>query len=242
MILFLRPLKRCLEKFFGIRIMKSLPRGLDFISDIKSISDVMTVFDVGANVGQSAIPYSINFNDAKIYCFEPSRATFEELVRNTKKIPAIQAVNLAVGSELKEMNLLYGENSEISRLMDDKAVTEEPYEKVCVITLDGFCEKYKIERISLLKVDTEGFDLEVLKGASRLLAAGNIDVVYVEAGISSLNDRHVPFREVEGYMLDYGYFIFGIYEQTHEWVKEKPYLRRVDVAFISPRLAKKRYI
>ena len=63
---------------------------------------------------------------------------------------------------------------------------------VDVTTIDNYCRDYGIERIDILKSDTQGFDLEVLKGASRLLDQHRIHLVYVEIVFGKL--YHKKFR------------------------------------------------
>ena len=56
-------------------------------------------------------------------------------------------------------------------------------ETVDIVTLDEFCQTKRIDQINYLKIDTEGGDLEVLKGAANMLTEQRIDFVEVEAGI-----------------------------------------------------------
>jgi hypothetical protein len=51
---------------------------------------------------------------------------------------------------------------------------------VTCTTLDGYCIRNDVERIGLLKIDTEGFDLEVLRGGANMLARKAVSFVYVE--------------------------------------------------------------
>jgi len=78
--------------------------------------------------------------------------------------------------------------------------------------------------------------MEVLKGAVNMLTWQKIDLVQVEAGMNPRNRRHVPFESLKAFLESYEYFIFGIYEQVHEWPTGEPHLRRTDTIFISQRL------
>jgi hypothetical protein len=106
-------------------------------------------------------------------------------------------------------------------------------EKVKIRPLSAFCSDNGICHINYLKIDTEGYDLEVLKGASELLAGHSIDLLEVEVGMNPRNDYHVNISVVLEYLESKGYLVFGVYEQVQEWVTSKPFLRRSNVLFIS---------
>lgn len=112
----------------------------------------------------------------------------------------------------------------------------EAPEAVDIVTLDEFCASSRIERVSYLKIDTEGGDLEVLRGGERMLKGQRIDLVEVEAGMNAGNKRHVPFEALKGYLEARDYLLFAIYEQMHEWITGEPHLRRTNPAFVSRRM------
>ena len=83
------------------------------------------------------------------------------------------------------------------------------------------CQAESINYIDILKIDTEGFDIEVLKGASTMLKANQISFIQVEAGMNPHNKLHIPLQQFVDYLTPYGYVLFGIYEQHLEWTGEK---------------------
>ncbi len=68
-----------------------------------------------------------------------------------------------------------------------------------------------------MKIDTEGYDLEVLRGAESLLTHQRVDLVQVEAGMNRDNHRHVTFILLTEYLERFNYRLFGIYNQSGEW-------------------------
>ena len=108
-------------------------------------------------------------------------------------------------------------------------------ESVDIVTLDEFCHSKRIDQVNYLKIDTEGGDLEVLKGAVNMLTEQRIDLVEVETGMNPRNSRHVPFEAIKKFLESHGYFIFGIYEQVSEFPTGEPHLRRTNPLFISHR-------
>ena len=102
-------------------------------------------------------------------------------------------------------------------------------EVVNVTTLDNITREEGINHIDILKIDTEGFDLEVLKGVRILLSLGKSEFIFFEVGFHPKEDK-VLFDEVRNLLIENGYFTFGIYHQTTEWSGERK-LRYADVVF-----------
>jgi FkbM family methyltransferase len=237
----LRSLKHIVENALGIRIYRALPRGTDFIVDVKRIAGfgdaaTLNIFDVGANIGQSAIPFAKAFKRSNLYCFEPGTQAYAELHEKIPTYRNIQIFQTAVGSKKGTVQLqldLVSTRNHIVSAID----TSKTAEVVNITTLDEFCGEFSIDRIDILKIDTEGHDFEVLKGATKLLSDGKVGIIYAEVGLHSTNDTHVDLAIVKNYMESFGYFVYGIYEQKHEWKLRHPYLRRINIAFISPTIA-----
>jgi FkbM family methyltransferase len=181
------------------------------------------VFDVGANVGQSLYRISHAFPYADIYCFEPILSTFNQLRENTSKMTRVQCFHLALGSSSGTTQVVLQNSSLINSLV--RTIRESSHkdlniETVHIDTLDRFCDRHNVEHIDYLKIDTEGFDLEVLKGGNQMLACGRVTFIQVEAGISYTNKEHIPLQQFRQYLEEKGYHLFGIYEQTLEWTGE----------------------
>src|SRR5262245_24882237 len=147
-----------------------------------------TVFDVGANVGQFAAKAMKEVPDARIYSFEPHPGTFSRLQKAMvgKEISLHQ---LALGERSGSATLYEyddsGDLTQINSLVPDSrfavanGLSAAEIEVPCA-TIDDFCLQENIDHIGLLKIDTEGFDLFVLRGARRMLREGRVDFVYVE--------------------------------------------------------------
>lgn len=195
------------------------------------------MFDVGANIGQSAGRFLEKFPKSKIYCFEPAGESFRKLQENLRDYQNVHSFKIAFGAgKGKGKMVIQGLStlSSLSDMADDEFISGEPkYEDVDLTTVDEFCADKGINHVNYLKIDTEGGDLDVLKGARNMLNGQQIDIVQVEAGMNIGNTRHVPFKELFSYLEEYGYSLFGIYEQVHEWPTGKPHLRRTNPVFIS---------
>lgn len=232
------------ENLTNTRIFRYLPRGVDLFHDITRnlpAVNISVVFDVGANKGQSAIEFLRWFPSARIYCFEPVGKTFYQLQKTLKGNERVESFKLALGGAKGKGKVLLEGPSDMYRLennADDNVSNDsaKSFEDVDLDTLDMVCQNRNIDRIGYLKIDTEGGDLDVLKGSERMLSEQKIDLVGVEAGMNIKNERHIPFEILKKFLEPKKYFLFGIYEQVPEWPTKEPLLRRVNPVFISERV------
>jgi FkbM family methyltransferase len=206
----------------GNNICRDITRGLPNVC-------IHTVFDVGANVGQTTREFARWFPDAQFYCFEPEERNFGELQNNTTRLKHVHLFKTALGNIKGKGSLMLSDDHTMHRI----GHTYSDGIDVDIETIDGICEKYGVGEIDILKIDTEGYDLKVVEGALDMLTEQKISIIYTEAGVSAHNDRHVPLWKLSNYLLSLNYHIFGIYEQVNEWPTRRPELRRVNAAFIS---------
>lgn len=236
---------RLAEKVLNVTIYRRLPRGVDPLYDLTIFLPTWhpaIIFDVGANIGQSAAVYAKKFGSANIMSFEPCAETFQQLKRNVSHYPNVQCIKLAFASEAGVGLLVHGIHSDINQIISNKSrdmrAVSGISETVEQTTLDIFCAQNRFKRIDYLKVDTEGVDLDVLRGSEQMLRNGLIDVIEIEAGVGLDNELHVPLQDFRTHLESRGYHIFGFYEQVNEWKKGLPHLRRTNVVFISNQFEK----
>jgi FkbM family methyltransferase len=198
------------------RLGRILPLDLDSLAKGPEI-----IFDVGANTGRAARFYLKHFPRASVYSFEPFQQSFEAL-RADGRLASVKAFNVALGSKSEEAILHSFKGSELNSLLalDSKASTFlgadqlEPRQEVSVrvSTLDDFCEEHSIRRIDILKIDTQGYDLEVLRGGRDLIASRRVRVIQVEANFVSLYCGQPSFGELVEYLSEAGYGLVGLYD------------------------------
>ena len=143
-----------------------------------------TFVDVGSNIGLMSLSASqFVGQDGHVYSFEPLAETFAILTKNIEmnKSSNISAYNIALGSSRKRA-VIY-RNLDINRA---SASLIKPVQKnskgleVLVETLDEFATKNNITNIRMIKIDVEGQELEVLKGANNLLRSPNAPIICIE--------------------------------------------------------------
>jgi FkbM family methyltransferase len=156
-------------------------------------TDTPVVFDVGANSGQFAVSVLQIFGDAvKLWSFEPCRASFAELQKTLSARSNVTLVNAALGSREGEVKMFSPQPGSLLASVYHRSIRWEDdvsQETAQCRTIDGYCSKNAIQRIHFLKVDVEGHELEVLRGATSLLERDRIDFIQFE-----VSDAHIEAR------------------------------------------------
>lgn len=220
---------KALENAMGVRLYSIRAHAREDWYDIKKSGCLIeTIFDVGANIGQSARKFREAFPRANIYCFEPVRDPFQELQTTLRGDSHVQCFQVALGSTSGFGKIYLTDHSTTSSLVEPE--NSRGFEEVPIDTIDSFCEAHALDRIDLLKVDAEGFDLEVLKGAASLLSAARVAFVLVEVGFHPGDTRHVLFDHAREFLMPHGFSVYGFYDQNLEWSGESR-LRFANVCF-----------
>jgi FkbM family methyltransferase len=156
-----------------------------FIRRIGRLIDQAVVLDVGANIGHYASTVRAHYANARVYAFEPHPTIFPKLAARGNK-EGFEAVQSALSDKEGEARL--------HDFADVKASTQASLSHDAVkffgrgsrefsvkcSTVDNFLQERGISHVGLLKIDTEGFDINVIRGAARALKEKRIDVIQFE--------------------------------------------------------------
>lgn len=151
--------------------------------------------DVGANTGQfTTLLHEVMGKDAIIHSFEPSPATFKRLQENTRSFSGVHLHPMGLGDAPGKLNLFTNQDESLiasvyQRRLDHFGIVMDKQEQVDITTLDAFCAEHKLDRIHFLKMDVEGHELNVLKGATEMLHAGKINFIQFEFGGCNIDSR-----------------------------------------------------
>lgn len=132
-----------------------------------------TVLDVGASIGLFCLRNAPRTSRGRVYAFEPNEESYSRLLENIRlnRLANVSALNAAVGSTDGQGFLEVDPTSFTSgkMRMDIPRDRSKGSHTTNVLTIDAFAERNVIDHIHLLKVDVEGAELEVLRGARRTL-------------------------------------------------------------------------
>jgi FkbM family methyltransferase len=184
---------------------------------------IKTIIDVGANNGQFLNEYIKHFPDATYYCFEPLSEEFKELEKLAKKIGnKIIAVNRALGKEEGKIILHQHKHSSSSSILDTTDKCNELFPQtidqkdieVSITTLDNYFRDILDKNFKniFLKIDVQGFELEVLKGAQATL--NMVSACLLEINFTNLYRNQVRFKEIYEFMHRRGFEYAGAMDQN----------------------------
>lgn len=214
-----------LAEMVGYRL-KNKKRSHDFLDthlrQVFNRYEINTVIDVGANVGQYGLFLRKNGFKGKIISFEPLSETFQTLQKTASNDPLWQVFNFALGNlaEKKKINIVgkSGQTDFSSFLTPNKLAvtdfavdTKESLSEIDVKVLGEMIEFLNLNPKSKihLKMDTQGFDLNVFRGAGRVL-----DFVWSmqsEVSFVPIYDGMPTFLESLELFTDNGFKVSGIY-------------------------------
>ena len=180
------------------------------------IDDTSVVFDVGAHLGQTTLYFRSIFKNAHIHSFEPVTANFEKMVQNIGTRDRISVNEMALGSTVGKAYIHEG-FSDLTHSISSSGNTTNSKAKaeVSVETIDTYVTRNKIEKIDLLKIDTEGHEIEVIKGADATIKRGRIEAIFTECDFRREDKQHTYFPELLEYLHGIGFTFFGLYDVIH---------------------------
>lgn len=181
--------------------------------------DFRSVIDVGASVGTFSAAARHVFPHARVYAFEPLGIAFDEFQRRNGSDPMIHCRRVALGSHKLRLPIHVDRYLYSSSLLRMTGVHQEafPYtgpvaeEAVEVIPLDDAIPPSCLERPALLKIDVQGYELEVLAGAGTILDA--VDALICEMSFVELYAGQPRFDAVYRFIVEHGFEFGGAVHQ-----------------------------
>jgi FkbM family methyltransferase len=187
------------------------------------------LFDVGANIGEYSAELRKTFPQSRIYAFEPNPPIYKKLKENVSSLD-IASTNIGLGSEPRKSKLYsYKDASGLGTI--HKEALQKLYNSptpidetdITISTVDLFCSQNNIKYIDFLKIDVEGQELSVIKGASGMIKNGSCPVIQFEFNNFNvvsrvfLNDFYALLPEYHFYRLKMnGLVPLGEYSTSNE--------------------------
>lgn len=193
------------------------------------------ILDIGANIGTSLEEFKAWWPDSVVHSFEPQEECWAPLRdRATKFLEGSVVVNpFAVGniatkqatfysheinstiSGFNKINLVSMDSIHLNKLAEMDPRSLDDYKKslnhertVEVIRLDDYLNSLGRLKVNLLKIDTQGFEPQVLEGLGARLA--DVDVVITELMFYDYYDRSLSFSDIERFLIPAGFHLYDI--------------------------------
>ena len=205
---------------FYSKLIISILNFLDYFQKKKIISlfkkkfhNQIVIFDVGAHHGETIKLFLDKLNVKKIYSFEASPLNFKVLKKNSSKYQndKVKIYNSGLGEKISTdfiNQTLESSSSTMNKLNVDSKYLKKKlkilniknndkfYQKfqVKILTLDYFIKKNAIDYIDLLKIDTEGYEFNVLKGLSE--HSHKVNLVYFEHHYDDMIIKNYTFGDI----------------------------------------------
>lgn len=206
------------------------------ISDLKFISqklslNINTIYDVGANVGDTVRIFHHIFPSAVIHAFEPNPTVFNKLKTRHGHNQSIVLNNVGVGNLEGNLTLNRHTNSGATSFKQPNAKTNPLYNSkiidkidVPVITLKSYVDNLKPHSIDLLKIDVEGFEMEVLEGISEDILEKRVKMIFIEANLVEKMLGQGLIENVIDFLRQKNFTLYNIYTQ------QETNLRQLNIA------------
>lgn len=197
--------------------------GIDLYSDIRKISGkpLTTAVDIGANEGVFANELLDALHLKKLYSIEPGSNAYKKLSMRFEGDERVQCDKYAIGEEAGTFVLYTFTDSKKNTLdpslRDQMRTSGGTPEEITVITLNEYASRNSIKKIDFLKIDVEGNELPVLKGATDLLANGNISFIFCEfhkiMAFENNASQHTNLTSLVEFLYQFNYRFIALYTQ-----------------------------
>ena len=151
------------------------------------------IIDAGANIGAATCFFALNYPNAKIYSFEPASINFNVLKKNLCSFTNVRLHKKGLFSENKRVRFYVNEGNPERNSVSKNWAGAKEYENVQLINLSRFLKCENVETVDLIKIDTEGCELPIIK--SMLDYLPRIQAVYLE--YHSLKDKLAILKLLE---------------------------------------------
>ena len=233
------PLRRRVKRALGLP-ERRLHADWKLLERIGPVAGPHVVLDVGAHHGWFFHCWQDWCPGAEVHAFEPTPDSFARCRQLYGDDPRVRLTQSAVGSEAGRARLnVLGESSVSNSLLEPEAATWRAIEyrtgeigeiEVPVLRLDDYADAAGLGEIHLLKIDVQGFEMEVLRGAEATLP--RVAHVFVESGIRPLYRGGARFSEVFDHLTGHGFHLIGMrawHRGNHALVEADLLFRRDDL-------------
>ena len=226
---------------FGYKFKKTrwlYEKNLNLIKSLNS-NNINSIIDVGANNGQFAEEIFKNGFNGYVLSFEPLKIEHSNLLDKKIKMKKYNweiAERCGLGASEKKLEINISGMRQSSSILNISEIHTSLYpksanidkEKISIFPLDNFYNKItNMKKNILVKIDTQGYELEILKGAKKTL--DYINAIYVEVSLVELYKNQPLFDEILGYVKKAGFSVWSVDQAVGN--KETGQTYQLDILF-----------
>ncbi|HSW56699.1 MAG TPA: FkbM family methyltransferase [Ignavibacteriaceae bacterium] len=177
------------------------------------LKDCQTFFDIGANIGIYSLLASKHMrHGGKVYSFEPSDWAYKRLMENLElnNIKNVEVFKQAATNSAGTKQFYLCEDDAYNSLNSSPMKAVQKVIDIECIRIDDFCSEHKIKKIDILKVDAEGTDYLVLKGAENILKSETAPIIMCEFNKKILEGLLYTKNDFVRLLRDLSYSVFVI--------------------------------
>jgi FkbM family methyltransferase len=185
-----------------------------------SLPQDAVIFDVGASFGMMTLQFAKLVPLGKVYSFEPTFYAFSKLKRNIELNPELAEHIVPIqgfvssktsgGHHIKAYaSWKVGGTVEGTRHQIHGGISKSA-DGIGAVSLDDFCAQNRVERLDFIKIDTDGHELEVLKGAQEVIGKFRPIIIF-EVGIYIMEETNIGFSD---YLKFFGFLSYSLFDAS----------------------------
>ncbi|MCB0793252.1 MAG: FkbM family methyltransferase [Flavobacteriales bacterium] len=176
------------------------------------------VVDIGANIGIRTLAFARSVPMGRVISFEPHPASFKRLQEHValNKLTHVQVVNKGIGPMERSERLfeVVSSNSGMNRIVaDPDRMGDLPYIEVRIAPLHTELQALGIGHVDAIKLDVEGFEMEVLRGAKEVLER-DAPILFIELDDDNLRENRSSAQELLASLSALGYTVVEAMDQA----------------------------
>jgi len=199
--------------------------------------DINDIVDIGANDGHFAHESSVAFNEARYFCFEPIPSVFQTLQKRFSDRKNFLFYNSALGQDNTTGTINLNEYSPSSSILDMEELHKKAFDftkntakqEIVIRRLDDFIDEIKPGRQTLVKIDVQGYEMNVIEGGIKFLKESK--VVIIEASFEKLYKDQPLFHDVYEALRQLGFTYHGNMDQLYNPINSE--ILQADSIFIN---------
>jgi FkbM family methyltransferase len=180
------------------------------------------IVEVGGYEGDNTKCMAQRYPEGRVITFEPNPRAFTELLQHTQNCPNVTAVNAALQSYVGTTKLYLNHgiycndlNAEKwSSLLESFCIGNDrfncfrgPVIEVPCLVLDTWCKEHQIDHVDALILDTEGFELQILKSSPEILQT--VIIIHTKTNLTQFRKLTTSFPELKQFLDEKGFTLLS---------------------------------